>query len=388
MSVYNKIKKQNGEKFAQTLRKFHEGLFEIPGIDAILRHAGRDAKPLIPYLMTIMAVNDDEVEITPVTPLDPFRLLDQAGYDAFYADTLDKQNSIKHHFVEGELLCTFNSASRYQDYHIIHAVKKNVSDINRDDFKGREERQDEYGTSVISIQILKSGGVIKITNRYNHTVSGSDNTFNSNPDNIIGGLSNALKNHFNVDFTTTKSPLPDNYTIIDSQIFKYYRENNNTYYGDQAWVDNGVIHTVDKAAGDALFEGFLFCNKDKKLIKMDLSLLNSFADDFNRDYGENRGLSVDKNGNLTLDGEILIGTDKSRIITIKLPKLKTMGSNCFHVANSLTHFEAQNLETMGSNCFFIADSLTHFEAPKLENAPKYLGCLQSKSNFPHLKLNA
>lgn len=45
-------------------------------------------------------------------PQDPFVLLDQAGYDAFYADTPDLQNSIKKYFKEGELLCTFNDAAR------------------------------------------------------------------------------------------------------------------------------------------------------------------------------------------------------------------------------------------------------------------------------------
>lgn len=37
--MYNKLKKQNGEKFAQTLRDFHNGLLEIPDIDVILCHA-------------------------------------------------------------------------------------------------------------------------------------------------------------------------------------------------------------------------------------------------------------------------------------------------------------------------------------------------------------
>ena len=41
--MYQKIKKQNGEKFAQVIRNFHNGIFEIPEIDVMLRHAGRDA---------------------------------------------------------------------------------------------------------------------------------------------------------------------------------------------------------------------------------------------------------------------------------------------------------------------------------------------------------
>ena len=60
------------------------------------------------------------------------------------------------------------------------------------------QRDDEYGTSVISIQVFKEGGFISIKNRYNHTVQNCDNTLNSNPDNIILGLSDAIKHHFHV----------------------------------------------------------------------------------------------------------------------------------------------------------------------------------------------
>lgn len=173
-TVYQKLKRQNGEGFARTLRDYHNGLLEIPDIDVIVRHAGHDAQPLLPYLMSLLAVNDNAS--APV-PEDPFVLLDRAGYSAFYADTLEKQNSIKHYFAQGELLCTFNDAARYKKYHIVHAVKKDVDAIKRQDFQGKEARQDDYGTSVISIQMLKTGGFISIKNRYNHSVSGCDNTF-------------------------------------------------------------------------------------------------------------------------------------------------------------------------------------------------------------------
>ena len=47
--MYKKIKRQNGETFARTLRDHHNGLLEIPDIDKIVRHAGRDAEPLLPF---------------------------------------------------------------------------------------------------------------------------------------------------------------------------------------------------------------------------------------------------------------------------------------------------------------------------------------------------
>ncbi len=361
MDMYKKIKKQNGEKFAQAIRAHHNGIFEISELDKILRHAGRDAEPLLPYL-TGLLINDDTPEIE-TEPEDPFILLDRAGYEAFYADTLKKQNSIKHHFAGSEQLCTFNDYTRYKKYYIVHAVKKDVDKIKREDFKGKERREDKYGTSVISIQMLKTGGFISIKNRYNHTVASCDNTFGSNPDMIIEGLSKSLKEHFNVDFKAS-SFVPESFILIDGQIFKYHQEIDGTYYGDNVWAKDGKITVIDKSKGDALFGYFLFDSKRKILKKIDSDLEDSFADDFNCNYGGNRGLTV-KNGNLTLNGKILIGAKNSVIKTIDLPKLTKMNNNFFRYACDLIEFKAATLTIIGDNCLFYAPSLAKFKAPAL-----------------------
>lgn len=383
--MYKKIKKQKGEKFAQTLRNFHNGIFEIPDLDVILRHAGRQAEPLLPYLMHRLSTNDNE----PPSSLqkDPFILLDQAGYKAFHADTLEKQNSIKPYFKKGELLCTFNDHARYKNYHMVHAVKKNADQIKREDFNGKEQREDAYGTSVISIQMLKSGGFISIKNRYNHSVASCDNTFKSNPDHIIDGLSEALKTHFNVEFSTTVDALPNGYTTFSNQVFKYHFERHNIYYGDQAWVENGKIHDVNRAAGDALFNGFIFDNKTKTLRKIDPAYKDSFADDFNRCYGGNNGLYVDKNANLMLKGEILIGAEHSQIKTLNLPELTSMSEFCLCMAHVLTEFNAPSLTSMGGCCLYYAGALTEFNVPKLTAMGErcfYNACALTEFNAPKL----
>jgi len=132
--MYKKVKKQNGERFAKVLRGYHNGIFEIPDILPIVKHAGNspeDAEALLPYLMTLL--NEDEVEEAP--PQNPYELLEKAGYHAEYADTLKKQNSIKKHFTSGEELCTFNDSSRFKNYHIVNCVRHDVEDINRGDFR-------------------------------------------------------------------------------------------------------------------------------------------------------------------------------------------------------------------------------------------------------------
>ncbi len=365
VQMYKKLKRQNGEQFAQTLRNFHGGLLDIPDLDKIVRHAGRDVEPLLPYLIGLKASLDDKAAApAPEQPGDPFALLDQAGYDAIHADTLEKQNSIACYFAPDELLCTFNDAARHQEYHIVHAVKKNVGDIHRADFTGKEKRQDAYGTSVISIQMLKSGGFIKITNRYNHKVDGADNTFGSNPDSIIYGLSSALKKQFNVDFIASAEELRDDFVFVGNQIFQFHMEINNIYYGKDAWVEKGALHIVNKSAGDALFDGFLFDNKTKTLKKIDPASEDSFADDFNRDYGGNKGLHT-QSGNLLLDCDVLIGAKDSRITTLHLPALTAMGNGCLRDAEVLTQVDIPALTVMGDYSLCDAYALRRFDAPAL-----------------------
>jgi hypothetical protein len=313
--------------------------------------------------MTLLATNDDT---EPVVIGYPFELFEQAGYNAFYADTLKKQNSIKRYFKKGELLCTFNDRARYEKYHIVHAVKNDVDDIRREAFKGKEQRQDDYGTSVISIQMLKEGGFISIKNRYNHSVSGCDHTFESNPDNIVMGLSVSLRKHFNVDFVASESPPPYGFVVMGEQVFKYQQEQENIYYGDQAWAMDGKVFTVNKSSGDALFDCFLFDNESKSLKNIDLTRKDSFAGDFNRYYGGNSGLTIHK-GNLILDGAVLIGAENSQIKTLSLPALTIMGADCFCHAESLTHLSVPALTTMGDGCLSFARSLTYSNVLVLKN---------------------
>jgi hypothetical protein len=366
-AIYKKLKRQNGEAFARTLRDHHNGLLEIPNLPHIVRYAGRgkdDATAVIPHLMHLLIALDEDVEDAEAN--DPFELLNAAGYEAFHADTLQKQNSITSYFEKDELLCTFNDAARHEDYHIIHAIKKNARDINRENFRGKEDRQDKYGTSVISIQILKEGGFISIKNRYNSTVDGCDHTFSSNPNAIIKGLTPALKNHFNIEFTAPMVPLPSDYVLQGEQLFKYNEEYRNFYYGDQSWAKDGIIHRINRGHGDALFDRFLFDNKSKTLQNIDPESIDSFPQDFNNAYGGNQDLKVDTAGNLTLNGDILIGAENSRIKTIDLPALKTMSRFSLQTAKHLTTFRASALETMSGTNLTYARQLKTFHTPALQ----------------------
>ena len=56
-SVYDLVKKQNGEAFAKAIRNFDASIFEIPNILQIVKFAGRKAEPIIPFLRTLFFLN-------------------------------------------------------------------------------------------------------------------------------------------------------------------------------------------------------------------------------------------------------------------------------------------------------------------------------------------
>ena len=268
-SMFDIIKKQNGERFAKAIRNYDNGIFDIPNLDKIVKYAGRDAEPIMNYLVSLKNIQIEEMAVH----RNPIELLSMAGYDAYIADTLEKQNAIKKYYAKGEELCTFRDPHRFEKYYMINAVRKDINKIKRSE---KPEREDEYGTSVISIQVLKTGGFISIKNRYNHTVPQPDNTFNSNPDMIFPGLADSIKHFFNVDFSAQNVQLPTHYTIINNQICKYNQEIDNTYFGTDFYAKDGVFYQLDNNSELMLGNG-LILNLATKKVKCLASRTGSYA---------------------------------------------------------------------------------------------------------------
>ncbi len=341
-AVFNQIKKQNGEAFAKAIRNFDNGIFEIPNLVDMLKYAGRNALPLLDYLESLK-----EIEVAVETKAeDPFVLLDRAGYDAFYADSLEKQNSITHYYEKDELLCTFKDADRYKRYHIIHAIKKNVHEIKRENFRGIEQRDDAYGTSVISIQILKTGGFISIKNRYNHTVNACDNTFYSNPDRIIEGLSFALRKYFHVDFAAKKMVfLPNDYIFVNNKILKYDVEKNNVYIGDGFYCKDNSIHVIDKNS-QLQIDSFILDLRTKKILNPTNEASSLFKILKKEIEGETLQVQ-NKNGLVTVlgkQGEILTLKERG-LRSITLRKVETLPERAFYKHPTLQEVHALSVQS-------------------------------------------
>lgn len=235
-SVYEIIKKQNGEAFAKGIRDFDAGIFEIPDLKDILKYAGREVRPILKYLKSLKAKTPKKEKV--VMTGDLFQLAKEAGYKVIYADTLKKQNIIRSFFEKNEELCTFRDSLRFERYYIFHFIKAGAEKLKRSDFFGKENRDDEYGTSVMSLQVDKVEGHIKICNRYNHMVHNPDNTLDCNPDNIILGLTAAIEKFLGCKIDVPQAALPDGYLSLNDRLYHYHQELDNVYYGSDFYIQN------------------------------------------------------------------------------------------------------------------------------------------------------
>lgn len=367
-SVYDIIKRQNGEVFAQGIRNFDNGIFDVVNLPEIVKFAGRNPFPLLPFLESLKQVKIPEIE----TDKNPFELLKEAGYDAFYADTLEKQNQIEPYYTENEALCTFMDKSRYIRYHIIHAIKKGASQLKRSDFKGKEKREDEYGVSVLSIQILKEGGFISIKNRYNHGVENSDNTYNSNPDNIIKGLSLALKRYFNVDFSSQEKDLPTGYQYIDGKIYKIHTQRDHIYFGDRFYIQNGVVNFSDKDF-EIIVDDFIINLKEKKIqYPLSCKKSNPATSSYSNlhllveDELKDKVVRVSKSGDekaLYVNGNLILKAKNNQLTHLYLPTTKRKAISLFNFHPTIEVFESVFISEIQGTSFYHCPCLKEVKMP-------------------------
>ena len=209
-------------------------------------------------------VETEDVDL-PVTKT-PRELLAEAGYDLYECKTEADVQSFQKYYAPGEELCTFNGG-RLNRCHVFFAVKKNVDQIKRKDFK-HPKRQDDYGTSVISIQFTRgSSNTVSIKNRYNHTVDNPDATFSNNLDNIILGLTDSFENTYGFNLSHNRSGFEiPGYVRVD-KFYKYNYELDNIYYcTDNLIIDNfELVRDFQQMERYILFDYFIIDLKEKTI---------------------------------------------------------------------------------------------------------------------------
>lgn len=366
MNDLNQIKKYYGEKMMHLCRELFSTLLEKENLlFSLLEQNFAHSKFLYDdiiennmhesfknYIYSLVNLEKKEIDVIR-TPRD---LLSAAGYNFYECHTETDIQKFKKYYYYGEELCTFKGG-RLDSCYVFFAVKKNINEIKREKFL-TPERQDEYGTSVISIQFSKGEcNTLSIKNRYNHIVNNPDATFSNNLENIIPGLTKAFEKEYNLNINQNNNnfELPNYVKANDGKYYKHNYEINNVYYcPDNIIIDNSeVIKDYIEKEKYLIIDYFIIdlINKEIKLYDANQSIKDSFLD-----YLQNiKKIDIKKQGEykqiiITLENsnEVYLKIDKfNRIISYKNDFLTNI-ANEFLLANKyLEEISLLNVETIG-----------------------------------------
>ena len=211
------LKKHYGEKFVYFCRSNFPTALEVEGLlpriierkfahsRSLFEDITKDDSVLSGFKSYVLSKVQRQLNNRVNTTKTPEELMSEAGY-ILYPECTDFADIIQFekYYAEDEELCTFYG-NRLRTCRVWFAVKKDVDDIRREDYTN-PERQDRYGTSVISIQFTRDEPIsLSIKNRYNHAVKNPDATFSNDLENIIPGLSSAFEKTYGIDFYDIKS---------------------------------------------------------------------------------------------------------------------------------------------------------------------------------------
>ena len=393
-----KIKKKYGEKFMHMCRELFPTILEEEGrlLSLLEDTFGNNFKNLYDDIYNNLL--DDrfkaliydkfapKVVIEPIEGSEPYELLDKAGYTLYECTTEEEIQKFKKYFANDEELCTFKGG-RLNYCIVFFAVKKNVDEIKREDFND-PRREDEYGTSVMSIQFTKRGVcVVSIKNRYNHTVRNPDATYGNDLDAIVPGLEKSFEtlleerglylNHDNVE----KLEIPGYVVASDGKHYKYNMEINGRYYcPENIVVDYGQAIKVGSPEKKILIESFVVDLINKTIAQYGSGFYkDSFTDalkdieriEVTRDKASANGdriITIKRKGT---DVPIEIRIDKHNcIIGYTNMDLKEVGDSFLLYNKKMQHLSLPMLEKTGINFLGFNSALRKLSLPKLKEVGK------------------
>lgn len=411
-----KIKKIYGENFMKLCRELFPTILEEKGkLEKILLASfSKNSKTLYEDITNnnlkerfkayvynqfyIEKMNDDSI-----AEKEPYEILNEVGYELTECKTEDEIQEFKKWYIPEEKLCTFRGG-RLDRCIVFFAVKNNAEDIKRENFK-EPERDDEYGTSVVSIQFTKGEMcTVSIKNRYNHTVENPDATLGNDLNRIAPGLTNSfsklLKREYGLELNNKdveKFEIPGYIIANDGKYYKYNFELNGIYYcPGNVIIENGKACKLENPESEILIDCFVLDTKNKTLKKYDPKVNDSFADAF-KDLSDAR-IQVekgDKKGSriITIQKEqespIVIEIDKNNQITsYENKEVRRIGDNFLHKNKSLTNLELLNLKYAEKNFLYNNKCLEKIILPSLEKVETRFLCNNKKLkeiNLPKLE---
>lgn len=418
------IKKRYGEKFAHLCRELFPTLLEKEGLlTQLLSKHFPPSRELYNDLVSndliysfksyiYSLIPSDNLEKQKQVNLSPEELMDKAGYILYpECKTEEDIQSFRHYYYrgeptpeykggkpvgyKGEELCTFNGG-RLGTCRVWFAVRKDVDKIKREDFKN-PRREDDYGTSVISIQYTKNKpSTLSIKNRYNHALEhvNPDATYGNNLDNIIEGLTSAFVKKFGIetDNVSKNFYMPEYVKTKDGVFYKPTLNRGLVQYcADNVIIERGQAKTLDKNRY-LLIENFVLDLQDKKIFNYDKNTKDPFVESIGKikeikrlstkegmtilitpEEGEVVEINLNKknqivgysNKNIKVIGDSFLKYNKT-LMRLELPNVHTIGKNFLYKNNSILYLNLPNVQIIDNNFMCFNRILTHLELPNVQ----------------------
>ncbi len=374
------IKKKYGEDMMHLCRKLFPTILEHKGMlasillshfhkshslyqDIIKNNLQEEFKNFIYGLVTIKQAPSILVDKTAQ------ELLKEAGYSLYEAKSEEEIQSFKKYYAPKEELCTFNG-ERLKSNYVFFAVKDNIDEIRREDFL-TPERQDEYGTSILSIQFSRNDShTLSIKNRYNHMVVDPDSTFSNNLDNIIPGLTIAFANDYGMHqkHINGKFHIPGYVKANDGKFYKYNYELDNIYYcPDNIVIKNFEVTKYDKEKY-VLLDYFLLDLQNKTLKSYDIREEDTFTDTIKNikkimitNIGTNKRIEIITDRGLV----IILLNQNNQIIGLSNPYLTSLDNWFMHANKTLLALEVPFVKTIKNSVLEENDALVSLALPSV-----------------------
>ena len=301
-------------------------------------------------------------------------LFAEKGYDFFECKTEEDIQNFKKYYQKDEELCTFNRG-RLQDCYVFWAVKKNANQIKRENFPN-PKREDEYGTSVMSIQYTRiPPHILSIKNRYNHTVINPDATYSNNLENINPGLTKAMEQDYhmfqaNIDNSFN---VPGYVNSNENKFYHYNYEENNIYYcPNNVIIDNFQAKKYDKEKY-IVMDGFILDLVNKKIEAYDRKNDDSFPDTIKNiekiNVKNNKKEKIKRVEIKTKDSDELIIielNEKNQIITYTNPLVTQIKDDFLYKCRTLKKLSLSNVKKVGMRFVQWNEILDSVFMPELE----------------------
>ncbi len=372
------IKKKYGEKMMKLCRESFPTLLESEGLLSQLMLEHFDPSHVL-YENIISDELEDEFKdfiyslielkkIKKVVNKNSKELLEEAGYDLYECRTEEEIQSFRKYYQTNEMLCTFEE-NRLSRCYVFFAVKKSVDDIRREDFKN-PQREDLYGTSVISIQFTKNEThTLSIKNRYNHTVNNPDATFRNNLDNIIEGLTESFSRDYGMIQTNPSNDfeIPNYVRANDGRYYKYNYEINNIYYcTNNVIIDN--FEAMKLEHNRLLLDYFILDLQDKIISLYDDTISDCFPGGLKEiqqiwiiKEKESKKIIIKTN-----QEDIIIEIDNdNKIIKYQNDNIEEIKNNFLIYNESLIKIDLPNVTIIGDNFLYFNESLREINLPNV-----------------------